>query len=269
MSIVLALVDLTGYSLPVVKAAYNWCILSDAELHILHKAEPIFPGFMDPEIKEKWGDEVKENVISEINEFLNEVITIKLPRNQIHVTTQRLLPYFSQIIAQHKVDIVFAGVKSKDYITGIFIGNTVLKLIDNFPVPIAVIPKQYIPETPFDLYVAITPECAFSIYALKRLTDAMVLRSIQFISVSEPGVDSDAYISYIREMASHFPKIKTSYKLLEGTDVYSQLKILMDTHKSSLLVVQRGKRDFEDMIYRKFTVNQLINDANIPLIVFP
>lgn len=269
MKKILALIDFSDYTVPVVKAAYHWSMLSGAEFHVLHKAELILPGFVDSEIKEKWGKDAEKNVVIEINDLLKSAIGAELPEEQIHVTTQRLLPFFSKIITQYDFIMIFVGVKGNGILKNIFIGNTVLKIIDNFSVPVAAIPKHYVLKTPLNLYVAVNDEHGFSTDVLRKSIGNLMLHSIQFISVMKSGGNRAEYEKYLRTTSAAFPKIQSGYKILEGEDVFTQLKALMVNHKNALLVVQKGSRTYSDMISRKFLVNELVNDANIPLVVLP
>src|SRR5690606_36560077 len=151
----------------------------------------------------------------------------------------------------------------------IFIGNTALKIIDNFSVPVAAIPKHYVLKTPLNLYVAVNDEYGFSIGGLRKLIGNLIMHSIQFISVIKSGDNQAEYEELLRTTSAAFPEIQSGYKILEGEDTFTQLNTLMINHKNAMLVVQKGSRAYSDMIFRKFLVNEFVDNANIPLIVLP
>jgi hypothetical protein len=64
-------------------------------------------------------------------------------------------------------------------------------------------------------------------------------------------------------------KYNAKTKIFEAEDCNEIINKLIKNKKHDLLVVQKGSRGLKDKLFRKYLVNELIYEGQIPLIVLP
>ena len=97
------------------------------------------------------------------------------------------------------------------------------------------------------------------------------VRKIVFFSVITQEDDYNATENYLRELVNLFSDKRedTSYELFVGRTAFEDLKRILSEKKDEFIIVQRGSRMLMDQIFRKFLINELVYEGNIPLVILP
>lgn len=271
MRSVLAMIDFSEYSSATLHAAHHYCNLSGARLHIFHKAELIVPAFADNDFKKAMSKELEEKALEELQEFVKRTLQTDPARFDLHVTSGKLLSRLAELIQEHQFDLAFFGAKKRSMFMNMVLGSTILKVIDEFELPIAVIPPHYIAVEPFTFFVAVGEEYPLNRASLLKLLNGLKghVACVEFFNISKDKANSKMQ-QHLEELTTVFTDIsQCNYKIQEGDNVHEELKNFMIRQRSGVLVLQRGSRDFQDVVLRKSMVNALVYDSEIPLLILP
>ncbi|MBK7426529.1 MAG: hypothetical protein IPI60_05615 [Saprospiraceae bacterium] len=65
-------------------------------------------------------------------------------------------------------------------------------------------------------------------------------------------------------------RFNTSFEIYEGSNPFEDIKKVINNKIDEILIVQKkGSRLLTDQLFRKFLINELVYDAQTPLIVLP
>lgn len=271
MSNVLAMIDFSEYSSATLHAAHHYCKLSGARLHVFHKTELIVPAFADDDFKKSMRKELEEKAQEELQAFIKTTLP-SVPGNlELHVTSARLLSRLSELIQEHHFDLAFFGAKKRSMFMNMVLGSTILKVIDEFDLPVAVVPPRYTAVDPFTFFIAVGEEYPLNSAALMNVLNGIKghVDCVEFFTISKEKKNEKMEL-HLEELTAAFTGIsQCSYKVHEGDNVFEELKTFMKQRHSGILVLQRGSRDFQDVVLRKSMVNALVYDSEIPLMILP
>jgi hypothetical protein len=152
------------------------------------------------------------------------------------------------------------------------LGSTTIDIVDNIQTPVVAIPKNLAVFTPTTFYVGITPKFLLNHSTfdyILHLFDSQI-KNISFFSIITNQDDLSDTIEYLQSLVTKYNSMKnSSYKTYEGENAFTEIKKFMINQSDGILLVQRGSRSFLDQIFRKFLINDLVYDANVPLLVLP
>ena len=269
---ILALVDFSDHSRAALQAASQWSQLTDSELHIFHKVELVAPGFMSSSFKEELQTDAENATRDELKNFVFQAIGYVPSDDKMYITADRLLPEVEKLIQQVDFQLVFLGTKGKNKLSKYLFGSTVHGILDNFELNIAVIPDKKVFTTPIHISVAAHPGIPVRTELLRILISSLREgpEKLEFISINDDTTDSGSSETYLKNLVAQFPEVQNSnYEVFIGEDILRELKNYVKTHDNAVLIVQKGPRGLKDSFFRSFLVDDLVNDASIPLIILP
>jgi nucleotide-binding universal stress UspA family protein len=263
------LVDFTETSFKLLSAASQMASGKDIELLVLHQAlEPV------PAVGESFDiSEIKaglrEKSLAQLKQFVSDSISHNKNNVSCMVTTANLSEAVSELRASDVIDFVFAGVRSKNFLSKLFIGNTAIKMSDQTESIIISLTEEKSLSELNSLNIALTPKYPLNMAALQHLLSVVrpLINTIRFFSVVKPGENADAVKAFLTHAASEFSSEESVCDVITGENVKEEIKNYNSEYEG-LIVLQKGTRNFRD-IFRKYMVDDLLSEGQHPVIVLP
>jgi nucleotide-binding universal stress UspA family protein len=265
---IIVLVDLSEFSKQLLYIANTWAKRLAAELLVVHQTFSAAPAMGDPEIRSKIGVQSRREAITKLAGFVAET-KISGANIKFHVTTSNLDTALLKLKTTITADIIVVGIKSKNWLERLVLGDTATKLINELNNTIIAIPD--LPST-YDLstlHVAIKQKYPLNDLAFRNLVTPNDSRvKVNLISVVNPTEDEVNMREYIQSLCAKYSAIANiGYDLIVSEDTFSVLKEYMSA-RQGLLVIQKGSRNLSD-IFRRYFVNDAISYAQFPVVVLP
>ncbi len=267
----IVLIDFSPYSKNLLQFADDWSQKTGAELLLFHKAVVAAPALTDSDTSTELTEITLGKARNELQYFAQDVL--KGARFQSHVTDKNIILYLPKLLNDPYFDnLIFTGLKGTGMLKKLFIGSTTVHLIDQGICEVVALPRHIEQFTMDTLRVSVTPGFEFNHKAFKkilRLTDGVV-RNIVFFTLLKSPDEQTASVAFLKTFADEYGSSHhTSFETKAGAEVFVALKKMMTEKHNELLVVQRGSRLLMDSIFRTFLINELVYDAETPLIVLP
>ena len=122
------------------------------------------------------------------------------------------------------------------------------------------------------LIVAVNPKFPLNTPGLTHLLDSFKasIQEMEFISVITPEDDEIETLKYLKYLTEHYQdNVKSTFKMFTGENVFKEIKIYVEQGEKPFLVLQKGSRNINDQVFRKFLINDLVYHGNIPMIILP
>lgn len=267
------LVDFSDYSVNQIKYAKKWSEINNAEMILVHHTTPLIPTMTDDKSKE----EIRRNTNITAREEL-----IKLAAQSVSDTsnfgylasekdTEEII---SDLLKEHQYNnIIIIGLRgTNNTIRKILMGSFALNVIENSKNIVVTLPKDAREFDKDSIYVAVSKQYPLNFKQFDKFlaTFNESKPTVKFFSVIKSNEDANEAQTYLDEIENHYnDKISIVQYLIQGDDVLSEVKGLLDNHPGNLLVIQKGSRLFVDKIFRRFLINDLMHDGNIPLVILP
>ena len=274
----IVLIDFSPYSQTIAELGKRWSQIAGAELLLLHQSVPVIPAMSDREIRA----EIAENEKEEALEKLRQISEAQFPGNghlQLLVSEKEIPDQLQELRTDTIVDYIFLGIKGTGFLKKIFIGSTANTVINSAAGITVAVPSKlctglenFCNLIPENIIVAINDRFVLNETAFRHFTETFreTIRRIQFISIIENDDAENESLEYLEELRLKFqnsPEIKC--QVSKGSDVLEELKTIVCAQANTVLVVQKGSRALSDQLFRKYLINQLIDDASLPLVVLP
>ena len=272
MKRLLVLIDYSPYSEQIIKWAYEWFNHFEYEIIFIHHYNSIIPALTDHLTMEqiRMEDEITEML--RLRSFVQNFFPFT-SKVYFRVSDISLVQILEEMKDDDTDDLILAGLKGTNLLKSVFIGSTIIKLIDKNIAPIVAIPLGGKIKIPTKLIFATHYKYPLHMLMLDKFIQTYMngkLEELQFMLVHTSGEDEDKAIDYLGELINRFDNmVKTTSFMYKGDDVLDNIKHYMLLQEDSFLAVQKGSRDIMDRLFRKFIVSDLVNDGSIPLIVFP
>lgn len=273
MNDVLVLFDFSAFSTAALKAALHWSKVTKGRVHIFHHVETLLPGLTPVEFRKSWQEDAEKEAAEEIRTVLESITDQNPDEISIHVVSGYFIPRLLELTEKHNFQVIFLGTKGRGgAFSDILSGSVASKVITNLSVPIVAIPQNYHSTSEFDLIVSVNTENSFHSSHLQKLLSNLrsSLRSVEFITVlnDEEGKDyAEKCLSQIASELSGFTSCK--YTILEGQDVYEELREIMKHRPNSIMVLQKGEADDVKNVLGRSLVYELLRQHEVPVIILP
>jgi len=265
---IIALIDFSDYAQAVIGFASAFSKIIDARVLYVHKVAGYMPALTDLESK----SELLEAEYAEAREKLRELTEgLHVAERELVVSDQSLVNILHELRSEHFTDWVFAGVKGTGQLKKLFIGSNTVRIIDESKWVTVVLPVSGQLTIPDKLVVSVSEKFPVSKKHVRAILSSMgkQLSGIELITVVNEGESEDRAKEYLEKMKRDYPAHDVSTRVFKGDNVFSEISSYMKTQPNSFLVVQPGGRLMSDMLFRKFTVNELVYNGSIPLIALP
>ncbi len=264
---IVALADASPYAEDVLYMAHHLARWTGGELMVLNEAEPVMPGLLDNETKAR----VKADAMQQAREQLAGRLAALGAEADVRVVDSGLLD--EAMAAMPGAGFFVVGIKGSGMLRRIFIGSTVVKLIDQSPVPVVAVPRGERLTTPLHLYVGVEPGDRIDPAPVRELVERLAgnVGSATYFSVTRVGerAEAEALEGLRRARADCALDLPTDVQVLPGDLGLAELKDHAATDPHALLVLRRGGRELTHQLFRRFFINELVYAGRAPMVVLP
>ncbi|WP_291779211.1 universal stress protein [Cecembia sp.] len=263
------MVDFSDYTESTLKMVKTWVAGKKAEIKVLHQLDFHLPTLANHDLRLKLLYDHKRKLLNQWLK-LNKEIFGSSDAVSLEILEEPILEYLKKI---DEDAMIFMGLKGGGILKQIFLGSMVSEVIERLNHITVAVPKTFKKEDAFDkLVVTAHPKFGFNEEVFGRLMTCLPtsVRSIHWVSIAREGDDEDTLYDYLRMLSiMHTLDLKNEISVFIGADVFSKVKSFFNENGNQMLLIQKGGRTFQDKIFRKFLVNELVFDGSIPLIVLP
>ena len=265
------LIDFSPYTETLIKFAKKWCQLIDAEVLLIHQVYYTLPAMTDMENRQRIINYEKSKALEKLSTLAGD--NFKTPvKTSCKVIESALTFTLPKILTGNYNDFIIVGTKGAGVFSKFLLGSTTIKVIEKLDYTTIVLPLSHHNNTPRNLTVATHykfPLNKIDFSILLAVTESFI-EAIQFISVKTPNDDFNKTEEYLKTLHNEYSnQSDVSYTIFEGDSVSGELKKYVKNTPDTLLVAQKGSRAISDHLFRKFIINELVNDSSWPLIIIP
>ncbi|MGY6741463.1 MAG: universal stress protein [Cecembia sp.] len=263
------MVDFSDYTESTLKMVKDWVAGKNAEIKVLHQLDFHLPTLANHDLRLKLLYDHKRELLNRWFK-LSEEIFGSSDAVSFEILEVPILEYLKKT---DQDAMIFMGLKGGGILKQIFLGSMVSEVIERLNHTTIAVPKTLKKQVAFDkLVVTAHPKFGFNEEAFGRLMRCLPssVRSIHWVGIAREGDDEDALYDYLRMLSiMHAHDLNTEISVFIGAEVFSKVKSFFIENGNQVLLIQKGGRTFQDKIFRKFLVNDLVFDGSIPLIVLP
>lgn len=267
------LIDFSDYSANQIRFAKKWSSATDGEIILVHHTTPLIPTMTDEKSKEEIRTQTNRNAREELIRLATQ--TVEDTRNFGYLASDKDIEVILKDLfkEQNCNNILLIGLRgTNNAIRKILMGSFALKMIENSHNIIAALPKDIRELEDNSIFVAVNKQYEVNLKYFDKLLatfgDAVpTLKLFSVIKKEEDLGEAQAYLDELEKLYKHRAVIKQY--IIEGDDVLTETKSLLENHPHNLLVIQKGSRLLADKIFRRFLINDLIHEARIPLVILP
>lgn len=265
------LIDFSPYTETLIKFAKKWSQLADAEILLIHQIYYSLPAMTDLENRQRIINYEKNNALEKLNNLIRDNFE-STARTSCKVIETALTFTLPKILTGNYNDFIIVGTKGAGLFSKFLLGSTTIKVIEKLNYTTIVLPLSHHNNTPKVLTVAThykfpLNKIDFNIFL--TVTEIFI-EAIRFISVKTPNDDYNKNEEYLKALQNEYGnQIAASYKIFTGDSISDELKNYIKKNPDTLLVAQKGSRAISDHLFRRFIINELVNDSSLPLIILP
>lgn len=265
------LIDFSPYTETLIKFAQKWCQLIDAEILLVHQVYYTLPAMTDMESRQRIINYEKSKALEKLNLLARDNFKTSA-KTSCKVIESALTFTLPKILTGNYNDFIIVGTKGAGLFSKFLLGSTTIKVIEKLNYTTIVLPLSHHNNTPKVLTVAThykfpLNKIDFNIFL--TVTEKFI-EAIRFISVKTPNDDYNKTETYLKTLHDEYGnQIAASYKIFTGDSVSGELKNYIKKNPATLMVAQKGSRAISDHLFRKFIINELVNDSSLPLIILP
>jgi hypothetical protein len=93
------------------------------------------------------------------------------------------------------------------------------------------------------------------------------IRELEFFSILENNENETEARNYLSALQIEYEAFSPVLQIYKGENAFGLLKNRVKHTADSFLVLQQGSRSLRDYLFRKFMINELVYNAQTPLIV--
>lgn len=265
------LVDLSSDSEHLIQFAYNWSKNIGADMLLVHNTVVMLPALTPYESKKSLTKIANREALEQLRRLAGAVLPGVMSIG-FFVSEKPLVAKLRTILRGPFNNLVFLGLSKKGLLEQIFIGSEAFKVIDgidNLIVAVPLNPECCSPET---MHVAVQKNNPLNIIDFDKFLNFRKesIKNLVFFSVLETGEDWNDADKYLKDLTQLYSdRYGAAYEMYKAQSGFQDLKRIILSKKDDFIVVQRGSRMFLDQIFRKFLINDLVHEGNIPLVILP
>jgi len=265
------LVDLSSDSEHLIRFAHQWSQNIGADMLLVHHTLVMLPALTPFESKKKLTKIANQESLDKLRR-LAETVLPGLMSIRFFVSEKPLVHQLRTLLRGPFNNLVILGLSKKGLLEKLFIGSEAVKVIggiDNLIVAVPLNPECCSSET---IHVAVQKNNPLNIVDFNKFLNfrEVSIKDIIFFSVLEPGDDADDAEKYLKDLTELYAdRYGAAYEVYKNQSGFQDLKRIILSKKDEFIIVQRGSRMFLDQIFRKFLINELVYEGNIPLVILP
>ncbi len=267
----IVLMDFSSDSEHLLRFAYDWSKIINAEILLVHSTEVLLPIMTPYESKINLTAMANLNAFEKLKEYAEAVLPEGTSAKPL-ASEKPLVLLLRQLLEEHYNNLVFLGLKETGLLKKIFLGTQAVKVIDGVDNLIVAVPQNAACCYPEALHVAVLKNYPLNIFEFNKFLNFTggKIKKIVFFSFATKDDNRDLAKKYLKELTELYSdKQDASYELYEGSAALPGLKVLIQEKNNEFIVIQRGSRMFLDQVFRKFLINELVYEGRTPLIILP
>lgn len=267
------LVDFSDYSVNQIRFAKKWSKITDGEIVLVHHTTPLIPTMTDEKSKEEIRQHTNRTAREELIKLAAQTVsdTSNFGYLASEKDTEEILK--DLLKEQQRNNIIVIGLRgTNNTLRKILMGSFALNIIETTKNIVVTLPKDASQFESTSLFAAVNKNYPFNIKYFDKLLASFgdSTPSVNFFSIVKKGENTADAKAHLNELENHYKgNAETTQRVIEGDNTLTEIKDLLQNHPNSLLVIQKGSRLFADKIFRRFLVNDLMHDGNIPLVILP
>jgi len=272
----IALIDFSIYSHALAELAARWSKISDTQLVFVHQVIGLTPALADDKSKKEIETAEKKRALEKLEKFTTEK---GLKGVQHIVTESHLVNVINELSEEGFNDTVLVGIRGTGMLKRLLIGTTATRIIDELDKTVVAVPDKLCADSnefcnllPKRLVISISQRFPLNEQALDQFFTQyeQVITKIEFVSTVDGYEDEEKTNTYLKDLAAKYGnKYTTSYEVFKGKNHFEQVREYTRREADTILIVQKGSRNFADLLFRKFLINEVVHDGSLPLVVLP
>ena len=265
------LIDFSPQTEVLLRLARKWSEIIKSEVLVIHQITYAVPAMADSESRRRIIIFEKNKALAELNILIKKYFDKNFPAD-VQIFEKGLTVSLNRLLGKEYKDLVIMGTEGTGIFKKYLMGSTALNLIDNLNFTVITVPPRYEAHTPQTLTVAVTYKYPLNRKLFNDFLNIVqdFIESVHFISVVTPDDNlkkTHEYLVNLNQECQH--NIPCTYDLFEGESAFKEIRKFVYETPHTMLVVQKGSRSLTDHLFRKFLINELVHDSELPLIVIP
>lgn len=267
------LVDFSDYSVNQIRFAKDWSNITNGEIILVHHTTPLTPTMTDDKSKEEIRMNTNRTAREELIKLASQ--TVSDISNFGYLASEKDIDeILNDLLKEQQFNnIVLIGLRgTNNTFRKILMGSFALNIIEQTKNIVVTLPKDASKFEGNSLFVGVNTAYPVNLKQFDKLLVSFgkKIPSIHFFSVIKKGENKSESETYLDELKKRYEdKAGITLGILEGDDVLTEIKNLLENHPNRLLVTQKGSRFLADKIFRRFLINDLMHEGNIPLVILP
>lgn len=263
---IIVLIDLSDDSENLLRFVFDFASLIKAEVVLVHQILGMVPAIADNESRNEIIRIEKADALASLKALAQ---SCNLGVSKFIVSQQPLLHIVNELKSDDYTDWVFTGLKGTGFFKRILLGSTTLSLINDSDCLSVAIPVNKPLIVPRKLFVGVTHKYPINTQQFNKVLSTLVghIDSVEFFTFLHDSDVENAELENLNRLESEFSDYNASVFLIKGEDKFALLKQHIAASATPFLVLQQGSRTLEDLLFRKFMINELVYSAQIPLII--
>ena len=267
----IVLIDFSTESANLLRYAFDWSKQIHAEIVLVYQKIVMAPSLVDNKTREDLASHAREEAIGKLKKLAQETVS-NTDKISYFVSEDHLQNMLEKLLEQDFEDLIFVSSKEVGGLRRLFVENTAIQVIDNSKNIVVAMPNDMDAFSHEKIFVAVTDKFPLNVVELNnflRFIDKSKT-SITFFYLAKPGEETIEMEKLLKDLIKLFSeRYHTGYAIYEGRHALTDIKKVINNKIDELLVVQKGSRLLTDQLFRKFLINELVNEGQTPLIVLP
>lgn len=265
------LIDFTESSTNLIKYACDWSKEVNVELLLVHQALVLKPSLTDTQIRQQLTQQSNDEALSKLKDLAKKLIppTVKV---SFYVSEENLQLSLPKLLSDPFDNLIFSGIKRKGLFKKLLLPSVTLQIIDAIENITVAMPVEINTFSHEKIFVAVSEKHPLNILELNKFLSFIDRDNTEiiFFHLTKPYEDTVDIEKHLRELSELFvDKYNTSFAIYEGNDPFNDIKKVINNKIDELLIVQKGSRLLTDQLFRKFLIDELVNEGQTPLVVLP
>lgn len=263
---ILVLVDFSAQPENLIDFAFQFSEKINAKIVLVHKVAGMAPAMTDESLRK----EIIENEYQEARLKLQDLAKDRIYADDSFVIDSGpLLSILKNLQSPRYFDWVFSGIKKSGALKRVFLGSSILPIIENSDFLSLSVPVIQFLQLPKRFLMAVSPQFPINESQLEQVLNSMKpdLEEILFFTITGEQESGAKEFEYLKELETKFQTFKPDIKIYKSQNLISFFNENPQLLDDAYLVLQQGSRNLTDKVFRKFMVNEMIFQAQTPLIV--
>lgn len=265
------LIDFTESSKNLIKYACDWSKQIDVELLLVHQSLVSTPSLTDSQTRQQLKQQTNDEALYKLKELAKKHIP-SMHKVSFYVSEENLQLSLAKLLSEPFDNLIFSGIKRKGLLKKLLLPSVSLQVIDTIQNITVGMPVEINTFSHEKIFVAVTEKHPLNILELNKFL-RFIDRSnteVIFFHLTKPHEQTKDIEKHLRELSRLFAdKYNTSFAIYEGNHPFRDIKKVINNKIDELLIVQKGSRLLTDQLFRKFLIDELVNEGQTPLVVLP